>query len=108
VSWMAAGRSGSKAGQWIGVLYLLLSASAIVRSSPLTNVAKLRCPLFLFHADDDTVVPVRETAAFAEELQQTNSRVTFVRVPKGNHYGSMIQQGIPHAIDWLASIPFPD
>jgi dipeptidyl aminopeptidase/acylaminoacyl peptidase len=73
----------------------------IERSSPRTSVARLRCPVFLFHADDDMNVPTHQVADFAAALQRTNPRVTFVQVPHGDHYHSMIQQGIPHAIRWL-------
>jgi dipeptidyl aminopeptidase/acylaminoacyl peptidase len=55
----------------------------VVRSSPITHVARLRCPLFLFHARDDTNVPIRESIALAAALRNTNPHVTFVSVPKG-------------------------
>ena len=77
----------------------------IRRSSPRTDVARLRCPVFLFHAEDDHNVPTRDPAAFAAALRRTNPRVTFVQVPKGNHYRSMIEQGIPLAIQWLKRLP---
>jgi dienelactone hydrolase len=76
-----------------------------VQSSPRTHLTKLTCPLFLFHAEDDTVVPIRGSEAFAEELSKTNSRVTFARVVTGGHFSSMIRQGIPQAIRWLGSLP---
>ncbi|HZO86870.1 MAG TPA: prolyl oligopeptidase family serine peptidase [Chthonomonadaceae bacterium] len=77
----------------------------INRTSPDTHIQKLRCPVFLFHADDDSVVSTEEVATFAEELKKTNPNVTFVQVPTGDHYESMIQQGIPKAIAWLKSLP---
>jgi len=75
------------------------------RSSPLAGVADLRCPVFLFHADDDTNVPTGDVENFAENLRKTNPNVRFVRVPKGGHYESMIQQGVPQAIQWLKGLP---
>jgi dipeptidyl aminopeptidase/acylaminoacyl peptidase len=75
------------------------------RASPLTSVARLRCPVFLFHADDDATVPTLQVAGFAAALRRTNSHVTFVQVPTGNHYRSMIQQGIPRGIQWLRRLP---
>lgn len=60
-------------------------------SSPLTYVTSLRCPVFLFHADDDSNVPLSDNAAFVSRLKKTNANVTFVRVPTGNHYDSMIR-----------------
>lgn len=77
----------------------------IERRSPQAGVARLRCPVFLFHADDDANVPTREVARFAAALRRTNPRVALVRVSTGNHYRSMIQQGIPRAIDWLRRLP---
>jgi dipeptidyl aminopeptidase/acylaminoacyl peptidase len=82
-------------------------ADFVRRTSPLTNAARLRCPLFLFHADDDTNVKVEESARFADLVRRTNSRVTFVRVPTGGHYEPMIREGIPRAIAWFQSLPAP-
>lgn len=73
-------------------------------SSPLTHADQLRCPLFLFHAQDDANVPIAQSVRFAQEVQKVNPRVTFVRVPSGGHYSSMIQQGIPQAIRWLQDL----
>jgi dipeptidyl aminopeptidase/acylaminoacyl peptidase len=73
--------------------------------SPLTGADKLRCPLYLFHADDDANVPLSDNEKFAEVVRKTNPKVDFVRVPTGDHYDSMIQQGIPGAIKWFKSLP---
>ncbi len=73
-------------------------------SSPRTHIESLKCPVFLFHAKDDTNVPVSETAGFAEDLKRTNPRVTFVQVPKGGHYDPMIREGIPKAIEWFRKL----
>jgi dipeptidyl aminopeptidase/acylaminoacyl peptidase len=77
----------------------------VVKYSPLANAPKLRCPLFLFHADDDTNVPSSDNEQFDVSVKRSNHNVTFVRVPTGNHYDSMIQQGIPKAIAWFKSLP---
>jgi dipeptidyl aminopeptidase/acylaminoacyl peptidase len=73
--------------------------------SPDANAAKLKCPLFLFHAADDSNVPAEDNANFAELVRRTNKAVTYVSVPTGDHYDSMIQQGIPRAIAWLKALP---
>jgi dipeptidyl aminopeptidase/acylaminoacyl peptidase len=73
----------------------------VVKSSPITHVAQLRCPLFLFHAEDDTTVPIAGSIAFAAALRKTNPHVTFVPVAKGGHYDAMVREGIPRAIGWL-------
>lgn len=73
-------------------------------SSPRTHVAKLTCPVFLFHALDDDTVASSESTNFAEELKKTNSQVTLVTVPAGGHYQSMIDSGIPQGIAWMKKL----
>lgn len=68
--------------------------------SPSNNVDKLKCPVFIFQAEDDTNVPIVDTAAFVEELKKHNANVTFEKVPTGGHYDPMIRQGIADAIKW--------
>jgi dipeptidyl aminopeptidase/acylaminoacyl peptidase len=72
--------------------------------NPKNHAAELRGPVFLFHARDDTVVPVSETEAFAAELQRLGKRVNLVTVPTGGHYEGMIAQGVPRAIEWLRGV----
>ncbi|HYM00025.1 MAG TPA: prolyl oligopeptidase family serine peptidase [Blastocatellia bacterium] len=79
----------------------------ITASSPNSNPDRLKCPLFLFHADDDSNVPTDQVAAFAALVRETNNNVTFFTVPSGDHYDSMIQQGIPEGIKWLRSLESP-
>lgn len=71
------------------------------RSSPITHIEQIRCPLFLFHARDDSTVALRESQQFAERLRQSGGNMTFEIVNTGNHYDSMIGEGIPTAITWL-------
>jgi dienelactone hydrolase/DNA-directed RNA polymerase subunit RPC12/RpoP len=73
-------------------------------SSPMQHAGQLKCPSFLFQADDDSIVDPAETRAFANRVRQTNSAVTLATVPTGNHYNSMIQRGIPAAIAWLKQL----
>lgn len=76
----------------------------IRNSSPLTHAARLKCPLFLFHANDDTTVPVAQSVRFAAAVQGSNARVKLTRAPNGGHYESMIRQGIPQGISWLKEL----
>jgi dienelactone hydrolase len=76
-------------------------ANFLHQSSPLHQVSRLRCPVLLFHAQDDSNVPIRETEQFVEKLKKFNSQVTFVRASQGGHYDAMIRDGIPEAIRWL-------
>lgn len=72
-----------------------------VRYSPRQNEDKLQVPLLLFHARDDSNVPAADTEAFASDLQNKGKSVKLDLVDSGNHYDSMINEGIPHAIAWL-------
>lgn len=72
--------------------------------SPVANVQKLKCPLFVFQARDDSVVEVAETKRFVEKAKAINQQVEYVEVANGEHYDSMISQGIPRAITWLKKI----
>jgi dienelactone hydrolase len=76
-------------------------ADFVVRSSPKTHEANLKCPLLLFHALDDTNVPVEESQTCAARLKALGKDVTLITVPSGDHYEAMIEEGIPLAIDWL-------
>ncbi len=73
-------------------------AARLHRASPSASPATLRCPAFIFHADDDSIVNTGEVQRFVAALKQTNSSVTYITVPTGDHYDSMIQQGIPDAL----------
>ena len=75
-----------------------------VRHAPINHESKLRCPILLFHARDDGVVPVADTEACAERLKALGKSVTLVIVPSGGHYDSMIRQGVPRGIEWLLEL----
>lgn len=72
--------------------------------SPIGNVKKLKCPLFVFQARDDSVVEAAETKRFVHQARAHNQQVEYVEVDFGEHYDSMIQQGIPRAVQWLKNI----
>jgi dipeptidyl aminopeptidase/acylaminoacyl peptidase len=74
------------------------------RTSPHAGAAELRCPLFLFHAEDDKNVAITESEAFAKEVSRHNPSVTFVRAAKGGHFSAMLDEGIPKAIEWLKAL----
>lgn len=74
------------------------------QSSPLSHVSRVNCPVFLFHAADDSNISVLDSRLFADRLKQNGKSVEYVEVPTGNHYDSMIQQGIPRAIPWLKQL----
>jgi dienelactone hydrolase len=74
-------------------------------SSPSTLMEDLKCPVFLFQAKDDTNVRYGETRAFVWDIRKTNSKVTYLEVARGGHYQSMINEGIPKAIEWFQKLP---
>ncbi len=71
-------------------------------ASPSASADGLKCPVFLFHALDDSVVSVRQSTDMAARLQGAGKQVKLVTVPRGDHYDPMISTGIPLAIEWLA------
>jgi dipeptidyl aminopeptidase/acylaminoacyl peptidase len=78
-------------------------AMTILRdSSPMEHVAALRAkPVFLFHSITDEAVPVAESARLALAMKPHADATRVVLVPAGDHYHSMLEQGIPAAMAWL-------
>lgn len=76
-------------------------AEFIVQSSPRTHEQRLSCPVMIFHAADDTNVPVATSREFVQRMQAAGKDVTLKEVPSGEHYDSMIEQGIPAGIAWM-------
>lgn len=76
----------------------------LIQSSPITYAEKLKYPIFLFYAKDDSVVPIEQSIDFAEKVKQINSSVTLISADNGNHYNSMIKEGVPQAIEWLKKL----
>ncbi|MDB5386015.1 MAG: Alpha/beta hydrolase family protein, partial [Planctomycetaceae bacterium] len=73
------------------------------RSSPLSHLAQLKCPVFLFHARDDSVVPMKQIEEFVSQLKTFNNHVTFQPEDTGEHYDGMIQVGLGTAVEWLST-----
>lgn len=73
-------------------------------ASPLRHAEDFTCPVYLFHADDDTNVPLEDNQAFADALQAAHKPARFVRVATGGHHDSMIDQGIPGGIAFFQSL----
>jgi dienelactone hydrolase len=74
-------------------------AKDFVRRNSPKNLGPPRCPLMVFHARDDSNVPVTESESYAA----SHANVTLVTADRGNHYDSMIRQGVPRGIAWLRS-----
>lgn len=78
-------------------------------SSPLRHLTELRRkPIFLFHTEDDSAVPVAETRLLAAQLAPLAPPSEVVIVPSGDHYDAMLAQGIPAAMLWLDELARPE
>lgn len=85
-----------------GLSFLLPGlADFAVQSSPKTHEARLNCPVFLFHGEDDSNVPCADSRACERRLKALGKNVTLQTALQGDHYDSMIDLGIPMAINWL-------
>lgn len=72
-----------------------------VKSSPLTHIASIQVPVFLFHSEEDDVVAFEQSETFAKALKEQGGDVTLVKGEGEDHYATMIEEGIPAAIEWL-------
>lgn len=73
----------------------------LTQGSPKTHVGRITCPVFLFHAEDDSNVPIADSRACEQALKAAGRDVTFESVATGEHYDSMIEEGVPRGIQWL-------
>ena len=81
---------------------LLPDVEQFVRQeSPLRHFQTLKCPVFLFHVEADTNAPFEESQKFAALLTAQGTHCQFESVPDGDHYNSMLEEGIPRGIVWL-------
>jgi dienelactone hydrolase len=71
------------------------------QESPLRHIKSLNCPVFLFHAEGDTNAPHDESQDFATRLAALGTPCHLESVPDGDHYNSMLEDGIPRCLDWL-------
>ncbi|HWB59933.1 MAG TPA: prolyl oligopeptidase family serine peptidase [Chthoniobacteraceae bacterium] len=74
------------------------------KKSPLRHVADFNCPVYLFHADDDSQIPMADMQAFVAAMQAAGKKITFDRVATGDHYQSMIDHGIAGGIKFMESV----
>ena len=78
-------------------------AKFLHEASPANLAESIRCPVFLFHADDDSNVSAASIAAFQASLTAHHKPGVYVSTPSGGHYDAMIRSGIPKAISWIGS-----
>ena len=80
------------------------SAAKLVAQSPCHLGKKIRCPVFLFHAlDDDNVLPAT-VLRLKDAFEASGVKITYRTAPTGGHYDSMIDAGLPAAINWLRTL----
>ncbi|MCB9595253.1 MAG: prolyl oligopeptidase family serine peptidase [Sandaracinaceae bacterium] len=71
--------------------------------SPIHIASRIRVPVFLFDSTQDGVVdgPAVDRLWTALPSNPASERM---RVERGDHYGSMLDQGVPEAIRWLGGL----
>ena len=84
----------------LGFIYSNLD-QFVRRSSPMTHVEKIQGPLFLFFAEDDSMASPDEARDLVSRIESNQGEVDFELVPRGGHYRSMIDEGIPSGIEWI-------
>lgn len=72
--------------------------------SPASHVSEYAVPVFLFHAQDDGNVAYADTKSFADALKSHGVATTFVSAQTGDHYDSMIKEGLPAAVAWFGKL----
>ncbi|TWU10762.1 alpha/beta hydrolase family protein [Allorhodopirellula heiligendammensis] len=75
----------------------------VMKTSPINVTHSIECPVLVFHARDDTNVPIGDAEKFIAKLRRSNKEVDPIIVTSGGHYQSMIDQGIPAAIKFFSS-----
>jgi dienelactone hydrolase len=80
------------------------ASKLLAASSPMSHVAALRTkPVYLFHAIDDGNVPVSDSRELMAALAPAFAGSQLEVVPTGDHYDSMLHEGVPRAIEWLGA-----
>jgi dienelactone hydrolase len=69
--------------------------------SPIRQIGRYQMPLFVFHARDDSNTPISDSQNFVNQLRSDGKTVEFKVVDTGDHYQSMIDEGIPAGIQWI-------
>lgn len=78
-----------------------LEESWAARLSPIDNAPRIRCPVYLFHSRADERCKFSDSEALARALEATNPDVRFDDAKAGDHYRSMIEEGLPAGLSWL-------
>ncbi|MFZ2279205.1 MAG: prolyl oligopeptidase family serine peptidase [Prosthecobacter sp.] len=76
----------------------------VEENSPFRNAEQIHCPVLVFNALDDSKIPPVTIHAYVERLQKAGKTVKHVEVPTGDHYDSMLNEGIPQGIQWIKTL----
>jgi dienelactone hydrolase len=79
----------------------------VEENSPFRNAEQINCPVLLFNARDDSKIPPESINAYVERLQKADKTVKHVEVVSGDHYDSMLNEGIPQGIQWIKMMEIP-
>ena len=71
------------------------------RTRAASNIGHLKTPVFLFSSEADAVVPAARVKRLGAAMRAKGVSVTVKVVGAGDHYSSMINAGIPAAIEWM-------
>jgi predicted Zn finger-like uncharacterized protein len=81
---------------------LMPDVEAFLRQeSPLRHLDTLKCPVFVFHSESDSNVPFEESQQLAAKLANQGTSCQFETLSDGDHYDSMLEEGIPRGLVWL-------
>jgi|GEM_PF-4692653 len=75
--------------------------NGMLDTSPILNVERVNCPVFLFHTVDDEIVEIEHSRKYYRKMKALGKEVVIKEVERGNHYNGMISHGIPWAISCL-------
>jgi len=69
--------------------------------SPHNRSEHFLCELFIFHSQEDSNEPWKNSSDFVEMMRQQGKPIKFISARSGSHYQSMVDEGIPEAIKWF-------
>ncbi|MFO1063004.1 MAG: prolyl oligopeptidase family serine peptidase [Pirellulales bacterium] len=70
-------------------------------ASPARYVSELSCPVFMFHAQDDSTVEIDQSQRFTDFARESKKSIVLYSTGKGDHDDAIIKEGIPRSLKWL-------
>lgn len=84
--------------------YLPGFKSFLLDYAPVSNVKKIKCPVYIFNAEDDNNVTPDTINSLVALLKKEGVDYTHHVEGKGGHYYSMLNEGIPRGIRWIKAM----